>query len=168
MEVNCIVEPSTNNRFLHNGPLTRRGFLSGAAATVAGLAGGPAWAALPRHNTPADVTLRIGQVKVDVAPGKTIPTTGYNGSVSESTTRSLVHLREGVPVTVDLYNDTGVPEYVHWHGLPLSAALDGTLEENSLSVPPRGHLRYRVTPQTADNGRSHCGRVQRPVRIRLR
>jgi FtsP/CotA-like multicopper oxidase with cupredoxin domain len=145
MEVNCIVEPSRNSRFLHNGSLTRRGFLSGAAAAVVGLAASPAWAALPGHNTPADVTLRIGPVRADVAPGKTILTTGYNGSVPGP----LIRLREGVPVTVDLFNDTSIPEYVHWHGFPLSAALDGTLEENSLPVPPHGHLRYRMTPQAA-------------------
>jgi FtsP/CotA-like multicopper oxidase with cupredoxin domain len=61
----------------------------------------------------------------------------------------LIRLREGVPVTVDLFNDTDIAEYVHWHGFPLSAALDGTQEENSLSVPPHGHLRYRMTPQVA-------------------
>jgi FtsP/CotA-like multicopper oxidase with cupredoxin domain len=137
MEVNCIVEASPNN-----GQLTRRGFLSGAAATVAGLAAVPAWAT---HNIPADVTLRIGSVKADVAPGKTILTTGYNGSVPGP----LIRLREGVPVTVDLFNDTAISEYVHWHGFPFSAALDGTMEENSLSVPPHGHLRYRMTPRAA-------------------
>ncbi|WP_223295363.1 multicopper oxidase family protein [Granulicella mallensis] len=135
--MNCIVEPSPNN-----GCLTRRGFLSGAAATVAGLAAVPAWAA---HNMPADVTLRIGPVKADIAPGKTILTTGYNGSVPGP----LIRLREGVSVTVDLFNDTEITEYVHWHGFPLSAALDGTMEENSLSVPPHGHLRYRMTPRAA-------------------
>jgi FtsP/CotA-like multicopper oxidase with cupredoxin domain len=140
MEVNCIVEPSPNS-----GLPTRRDFLSGAAAAIAGLAAGPAWAALPGHNTPADVTLRIGPVKVEVAPGKTVLTTGYNGSVPGP----LIRLREGIPVTVDIFNDTGISEYVHWHGLPLSAALDGTQGENSLSVPPHGHLRYRMTPQAA-------------------
>jgi FtsP/CotA-like multicopper oxidase with cupredoxin domain len=30
----------------------------------------------------------------------------------------------------------------------LSADLDGTQEENSLSVPPHGYLRYRITPGT--------------------
>jgi FtsP/CotA-like multicopper oxidase with cupredoxin domain len=89
------------------------------------------------------VTLRIGSVKAEVAPGKTILTKGYNGSIAGP----LIRLREGVPVTVDLFNDTSIPEYVHWHGLPLSAALDGTQAENSLSVPPHGHLRYRMTPQ---------------------
>jgi FtsP/CotA-like multicopper oxidase with cupredoxin domain len=145
MEVNSIVAPSPNNGFLHDGRLTRRGFLSGVGAAAAGLAAGPGWAALPGHNTPADVTLRIGPVKADVAPGKTILTTGYNGSVPGP----LIRLREGVPVTVDLFNDTGTPEYVHWHGFPLSADLDGTQEENSLSVPPHGNLRYRMTPQVA-------------------
>ena len=140
MEVNSIVEPSQNN-----GWLTRRGFLSGVAAVVAGVTAGPTWAALPGYNSPADVTLRIGPVKVDVAPGKTILTTGYNGSVPGP----LIRLCEGVPVTVDLFNDTGIPEYVHWHGFPFSAAIDGTQDENSLSVPPHGHLRYRMTPQTA-------------------
>ena len=140
MEVNSIVEPSQNN-----GWLTRRGFLSGVAAVVAGVTAGPTWATLPGYNSPADVTLRIGPVKVDVAPGKTILTTGYNGIVPGP----LIRLREGVPVTVDLFNDTGIPEYVHWHGFPFSAAIDGTQEENSLSVPPHGHLRYRMTPQAA-------------------
>ena len=143
MEVNSIVEPSQNSWILNSGRLTRRGFLSGAAAVVAGAAAGTGWAALPGHSTPADVTLRIGPVKVDVAPGKTILTTGYNGSAPGP----LIRLREGVPVTVDIFNATGIPEYVHWHGFPLSADLDGTQEENSLSVPPHGRRRYRMTPQ---------------------
>jgi FtsP/CotA-like multicopper oxidase with cupredoxin domain len=140
MEVNSIVAPSPNKVLMNDRCLTRRGFLSGAAAAVAGLAAGPAWAA---HNAPADVTLRIGPVKVDVAPGKTILTTGYNGTAPGP----LIRLHEGVSVTVDLFNDTGTPEYVHWHGFPLSAPLDGTQDENSLPVPPYGHLRYRMTPQ---------------------
>jgi FtsP/CotA-like multicopper oxidase with cupredoxin domain len=144
MEVNCIVEPSLNNRLLHDGRLTRRGFLSGAAAAVAEFSAGTAWAALPVHDTSADVTLRIGPVTFDVAPGKTIHTTGYNSSVPGP----LIRLREGVPITVDLFNDTDILEYVHWHGFPLSAAIDGTQEEKSLSVPPHGHLRYRMTPQS--------------------
>lgn len=140
MAVKSIVAPSLNNF-----QLSRRGFLSGAAAAVAGVAVDTVWAALPEHNMPADVTLRIGPVKVDVAPAKTILTTGYNGSAPGP----LIRLREGVPVTVDLFNDTDIPEYVHWHGFPFSAAIDGAQEENSLSVPPHGHLRYRMTPQIA-------------------
>ena len=144
MEVNSIVEPLPNDRLLHDGRLTRRSFLTGAAAAVVEFSALTAWAALPVRETPADITLRIGPVTFDVAPGKEIHTTGYNGSVPGP----LLRLREGVPVTVDLFNDTDIVEYVHWHGFPLSAAIDGTEEEKSLSVPPHGHLRYRMTPQS--------------------
>jgi FtsP/CotA-like multicopper oxidase with cupredoxin domain len=54
---------------------------------------------------------------------------------------------EGVPITVDLFNDTDTPEFVHWHGLIVPAEVDGAAEEKSLIVPARGHLRYSLTPQ---------------------
>ena len=94
---------------------------------------------------PADVTLRIGTVKVDIAEGHTISTTGYNGEVPGP----LIRLREGVAVTVDLVNDTATAELVHWHGQVIPDRLDGTEEEKSLEVPAHGHLRYRLTPQPA-------------------
>jgi FtsP/CotA-like multicopper oxidase with cupredoxin domain len=151
MEVKSIVEPSPNNGRMNDGWLTRRGFLYGAAATVAEFAASPAWATLSGHDAPADVTLRIGPVAVEVAPGQTVRTTGYNGSVPGP----LIRLREGVPVTVDIFNDTDIAEYVHWHGFPLSAAMDGTQDENSLSVPAHGHLRYRMMPQTVGSRWMH-------------
>ena len=93
----------------------------------------------------ADVTLRIGPVLVDIAKDHTISTIGYNGSVPGP----LIRLREGVPVTVDLFNDTDAPELVHWHGQIIPADVDGAAEEKSLVVPANGHLRYRMTPQPA-------------------
>ena len=93
----------------------------------------------------ADVTLRIGQVLADIAKDHTISTVGYNGSVPGP----LLRLKEGVPVTVDLFNDTDLPELVHWHGQIIPADVDGAAEENSLAVPAHGHLRYRLTPQPA-------------------
>jgi FtsP/CotA-like multicopper oxidase with cupredoxin domain len=94
---------------------------------------------------PADVTLRIGAVLADIAKDHTISTIGYNGSVPGP----LIRLREGVPVTVDLFNDTDTPELVHWHGQIIPAAVDGAAEEKSLAVPARGHLRYSLTPGPA-------------------
>src|SRR5690349_4838904 len=76
----------------------------------------------------ADVTLRIGQVTVDVAKNRTYKTTAYNGSVPGP----VIQLREGVPITVEIFNDTDAPEYVHWHGLTIPAELDGTEEEKGL------------------------------------
>ena len=125
---------------------TRRNFLAGAALWMAGChRSGTENAAEEEPKGPADVTLRIGQVSVDVAPGKTIRTTGYNGTVPGP----LIRLHEGVPVTVDLFNDTDLTELVHWHGQIIPARVDGAAEEKSLAVPAHGHIRYRLTPQPA-------------------
>ena len=93
----------------------------------------------------ADVTLRIGPTLVDIAKDHTISTIGYNGQVPGP----LIRLREGVPVTVDLFNETDTPELVHWHGQVIPADVDGAAEEKSLEVPAHGHLRYRLTPGPA-------------------
>jgi FtsP/CotA-like multicopper oxidase with cupredoxin domain len=123
---------------------TRRGFLAGAAALAVGCSrSGTANAPEAEPKGPADVTLRIGRVSVDVAPGKTIRTTGYNGTVPGP----LIRLREGMPVTVDLFNDTDTAELVHWHGQIIPARVDGAAEEKSLAVTAHGHIRYRLTPQ---------------------
>jgi FtsP/CotA-like multicopper oxidase with cupredoxin domain len=126
---------------------TRRDFLAAAVASGALLAScnrapNPA----PESAAgPADVTLRIGTVLADIAKEHTISTSGYNGSVPGP----LVRLREGVPVTVDLFNDTDIAELIHWHGMVVPAEVDGAAEEKSFEVPAHGHIRYRLTPQPA-------------------
>jgi FtsP/CotA-like multicopper oxidase with cupredoxin domain len=126
---------------------TRRSFLAGAGVVLAGCGQKtvrqPPQSAAPEG--PADVTLRIAPVLVNIAKDHTISTIGYNGQVPGP----LVRLREGVPVTIDLFNDTDAPEFVHWHGLVVPADIDGAPEEKSLVVPAHGHLRYRMTPQPA-------------------
>lgn len=132
---------------------TRRDFISSAAGTagllLAGCRSGPQEAANSGKQADvagnADVTVRIGPVLVDIAKDHTISTIGYNGSVPGP----LIRLREGVPVTVDLFNDTDTSELVHWHGQIIPADVDGAAEEKSLEVPAHGHLRYRLTPQPA-------------------
>ncbi len=131
---------------MKSGSLSRRGFLSGAVMGT-GLMSLNCGREVTAPDTvpagPADVTLRIGPVLLDIAKDHTISTVGYNGSVPGP----LIRLHEGVPVTVDLFNDTDTPEYVHWHGQIIPADVDGAEEEKSLVVPPHGHLRYRMTPQ---------------------
>ena len=52
------------------------------------------------ENPKADVTIRISPVEWEVAPRKKIKTTGYNGSAPGP----VLRLREGQPVTVDVFN----------------------------------------------------------------
>lgn len=132
---------------IHPTGRTRRDFLSGAAAGAALLAAGcnQRQSASPETTPagPADLNLRIAPVLVEIAKDHTISTIGYNGSVPGP----LIRLREGVPVTVEIANETDTPELVHWHGQIIPAEVDGAQEEKSLIVPPHGRLRYRLTPQ---------------------
>jgi FtsP/CotA-like multicopper oxidase with cupredoxin domain len=132
---------------------TRRNFLTDVAAASGLVLGACGRTAPPKEGIeqapapegPADVTLRIGPVLADIAKEHTISTIAYNGTVPGP----IVRLREGVPVTVDLFNDTDTPEFVHWHGQIVPALVDGASEEKSLNVPAHGHLRYLFTPQPA-------------------
>src|ERR1700723_514132 len=146
MERSCINTSSRSSSSVDGRvQMTRRSFLSGVLAGGSALLYGTSWATAPPDHSPVDVTLHIGTAQVDVAPANAITTTAYNGALPGS----LIRLREGAEVVVDIFNDTGTPEYVHWHGFPVPADIDGTEEEKSLLVPAHGQLRYRMTPQEA-------------------
>jgi len=93
----------------------------------------------------ADYTLRIAPVSMDLAPGKTIRTTGYNGTVPGP----VLRMREGKKISVDVFNDTDIPEFVHWHGLFIPPEVDGAEEEGTPVVPAHGQQRYTFTPRPA-------------------
>jgi FtsP/CotA-like multicopper oxidase with cupredoxin domain len=115
------------------------------------LLGAPAYAELARRiswqtapeNPKADVTLRISPVELEIAPGKIIKTTGYNGSAPGP----ILRLREGQRVTIDVFNETKTPELVHWHGLFIPPDVDGSAEEGTPMVPPGGMRRYAFVPR---------------------
>jgi FtsP/CotA-like multicopper oxidase with cupredoxin domain len=86
----------------------------------------------------ANFTLRIAPVVVELAPQVAISTIGYSDKVPGP----LLRVREGQPVTIDVVNDTDVPEYVHWHGLFVPSEVDGAEEEGTPPVPPHGRRRY--------------------------
>ncbi len=119
--------------------------------TFLALLGVPAYAELARRiglqtapdNPKADVTIRISPVDVEVAKGKIIKTTGYNGSAPGP----VLRMREGQPVTVEVHNDTKIPELVHWHGLFIPPEVDGSEEEGTPLVPPGGVQRYSFVPR---------------------
>ena len=130
------------------------------------LLGTPAYAELAqriglqtrRDNSKADITIRISPVEMEVAPGKTIKTTGYNGSAPGP----ILRLREGQSVTVDVVNETKIPELVHWHGLFVPSEVDGSEEEGTPTVSPGGTRRYSFVARPAGtrwyHSHVHAGR----------
>src|ERR1700681_1316880 len=97
------------------------------------------------ETTKADFSLRIAPVLVELTPTHTISTIGYNGT----SPGPVLRMREGKPVTVDVVNDTDVPELVHWHGMLIGSEVDGSDEEGTPMVPPHGRRRYQFVPRPA-------------------
>jgi FtsP/CotA-like multicopper oxidase with cupredoxin domain len=89
----------------------------------------------------ADFTLEISPVTVELAPGTTVKTLGYNGSAPGP----LLRIPEGKSVTIEVHNNTSAEEVVHWHGLHIPSDVDGSLEEGTPGVPPGGRRRYSFT-----------------------
>jgi len=121
--------------------MNRREFLAAAGTTVLI----PTLAERLAAAGKADHTLRIGRVSTEIAKGKVITTTGYNGSIPGP----LLRMKEGKKVTIDIVNETDTPELVHWHGLYVATKADGTEEEGSPFVPPHGRQRVEFTPKPA-------------------
>ncbi len=112
------------------------------------LAGQSVLQALPGSKLPgtnADVTLRIAPVTVELDRSHILSTIGYNGSAPGP----VLRLKEGKTVTVDVINDTDTPELVHWHGMLIPPEVDGTAEEGSPMITPRGSRRFQLTPGPA-------------------
>jgi FtsP/CotA-like multicopper oxidase with cupredoxin domain len=97
----------------------------------------------PVETGPADVTLRIATGLVELAPDHIVSTTLYNGQFPGP----LLRLKEGKPVTVEIFNDTDTPELVHWHGQIIPSDVDGASEEGSPFVPAHGTQRITFTPK---------------------
>ena len=132
--------------------LKRRSFLKLGGMALGQAAGGSlpllsqAMAgATPVPEAPADFTLRIAPVTVELDRGHIVSTVGYNGSAPGP----VLRMKEGKPVTVDVVNATDTPEFVHWHGMLIPPEVDGTEEEGSPFVPARGRRRFQLTPGPA-------------------
>jgi FtsP/CotA-like multicopper oxidase with cupredoxin domain len=137
-------------------PQSRREFLKAAALSTGAallppiaMAGkrsaAPAQAAETRDFRPADYTLHIKVSPIEIARDRILSTTTYNGKFPGP----LLRLKEGRPVTVDIFNDTDVPEQLHWHGQMVPVDVDGASEEGTPFIPPRGKRRITFTPGPA-------------------
>ncbi|MGZ5849431.1 MAG: multicopper oxidase domain-containing protein, partial [Methyloceanibacter sp.] len=93
----------------------------------------------------ADYTIRIATGPVEIAPDHIISTTLYNGQFPGP----LIRFKEGERTVVDIYNNTDVPELVHWHGQMIPSDVDGAAEEGTPFVPARGMRRIAFVPKPA-------------------
>jgi FtsP/CotA-like multicopper oxidase with cupredoxin domain len=93
----------------------------------------------------ADITLRIGEITHELAPGRTVRTLAYNGQ----TPGPVLRAPAGRPVVVDVFNASKDSDLVHWHGLHIPPDVDGAHEEGTPPVPSRGQRRYVFTPEPA-------------------
>src|ERR1700723_1894876 len=107
---------------------------------------------------PADVTVHIGPISQEVAPGFVYRTTAYNGSAPAS----VIRLRQGVPVTVEIINTSESDELAHWHGLSVPVAIDGTMEEGSQMIPANRSLRYTLISQEPGTRYLHSHAMSSP------
>lgn len=94
---------------------------------------------------PAEVTLPIGELALDIGPRRVVRTRAYNGQVHGP----LLRVPRGRALTVDVWNDTRAADIVHWHGLHIPLEVDGAYEEGTPGVPARGRRRYVFTPTPA-------------------
>jgi FtsP/CotA-like multicopper oxidase with cupredoxin domain len=91
----------------------------------------------------ADYILRIAASAVEIAQKRIVSTVTYNGKFPGP----LLRFREGLPVTVDIHNDTDTPEQLHWHGQMVSTDVDGAAEEGTPFIPAHGMRRIEFTPR---------------------
>ncbi|HEY7166191.1 MAG TPA: multicopper oxidase domain-containing protein [Candidatus Binatia bacterium] len=134
--------------------MNRREFLRlGAVSAVSGVSMlsscGPLGAPTPKASSSAEnaahFSLVISPVEIELAPNQTIHTVGYNGTAPGP----LLRVREGQQVTVDVQNDSDVPELVHWHGFYVPSEVDGSMEEGTPMVPPGTAREYSFTAKPA-------------------
>lgn len=143
----CSAPSRTFDEMKRRGFLTFGGMALGQAAVgrMPALARAIGDAANAPPDSPADYTLRIAPVTVELDPGHIVSTVGYNGTAPGP----VLRMKEGKPVTVDVVNATDTPEFVHWHGMLIPPEVDGTEEEGSPFVPPHGRRRFQLTPGPA-------------------
>lgn len=97
------------------------------------------------NSAAANHTLRIKTSPVEIAKNRIVSLTTYNGQFPGP----LLRVKEGEQVTVDVHNETDVPEQLHWHGQIVPVSVDGAAEEGTPFIPAHGKRRIVFTPRPA-------------------
>lgn len=88
--------------------------------------------------------LEAGEADWQIAAGHTVRGYGFNGQVPGP----VIEAKQGVPLEVEFVNRLPEPTVIHWHGLRVPAAMDGTESVQRL-VQPGETFTYRFTPPDA-------------------
>src|ERR671935_1868706 len=88
--------------------------------------------------------LEAGEVDWEIAPGRTVRGYGFNGQVPGP----VLEAKQGVPLEIEFTNRLPEPTVIHWHGLRIPAAMDGT-EVVQRPIQPGETFTYRFTPPDA-------------------
>jgi len=121
----------------------RREFLKFGGAAAAAALGPFSRVVAQSPVTAADYTLRIAKGRIDLGVGHPVTTTLYN----QQFPGPLLRFKEGQRVTVDIHNDTDIPEVAHWHGQMIASDVDGALEEGTPAIPSHGMRRISFEPR---------------------
>jgi FtsP/CotA-like multicopper oxidase with cupredoxin domain len=107
----------------------------------------------PAQSTPVAATgggeviryrLEASEIEWEIGPGRTVRGYGFNGQVPGP----VLEAKQGVPLEIELTNRLPEPTVIHWHGLRIPAAMDGT-EVVQRPVQPGETFTYRFTPPDA-------------------
>jgi FtsP/CotA-like multicopper oxidase with cupredoxin domain len=123
--------------------ISRRRLLAGAGALLSTRALGALVPQAAALSGKADHSLRIEPCSLDIGQGVTIKTIAYNGQVPGP----LLRLREAVPVTIDVTNESQTRDLTHWHGLAIDSLNDGAMEEGSPMISSGATQRYSFAPK---------------------
>ena len=88
--------------------------------------------------------LEASEIEWEIAPGRTVRGYGFNGQVPGP----VLEAKQGVPLEIEFTNRLPEPTVIHWHGLRIPAAMDGT-EIVQRPVQPGETFTYRFTPPDA-------------------
>jgi FtsP/CotA-like multicopper oxidase with cupredoxin domain len=114
------------------------------ATATAILADEPFTPAVPEGDDVVRYRLEASEVEWEIAPGRTVRGYGLNGQVPGP----VLEARQGVPLEITFTNRLPEPTVIHWHGLQIPAAMDGTEVVQRL-VQPGETFVYRFTPPDA-------------------
>ena len=101
-------------------------------------------AALSEGESVVRYRLEAGEVDWEIAPGRKVRGYGFNGQVPGP----ILEAKQGVPLEIEFTNRLPEPTVIHWHGLRIPAAMDGT-EVVQRPVQPGETFTYRFTPPDA-------------------